>query len=486
MKAKEAESHYPVRLRLVHLFLPTALLLIAGCAPSPALRGPETLVTAPDRYHAEQNTNASLLPLEDRWWTTLESRSLNEAVEAALAHNLDLAAAAARVEQAAAVARIAGAARKPTVGVGVNGSRRKQNFIGFPIPGSTDEVLSSTSTNLGVSLDTSWEVDLWGRLKAGARASAADFEAAQADLAGARLSIAGQTVKAWLSWAEAGNQVALSEETVASYRNSLSIVKNRYEQGLALSLDLRLMKASVSTAEALLARRKTQLDATGRQLAVLMGRYPGSPDTPPSDLPPAPEAIPSGLPADLISRRPDLAAAERRLAASGARYDAARRALYPRLTLTASGGTSSDELADLLDGDFGVWSLFAGLTQPLFQGGRLRAGVDQARAASDQALARYAGAVLHAYREVEVSLAAEPNLADQESHLSAASRQSTAARLLAEDRYRSGLTAFITVLESQRREVEAKIQWISARRQRLDNRIDLYLALGGGYQETRP
>ena len=153
---------------------------------------------------------------------------------------------------------------------------------------------------------------------------------------------------------------------------------------------------------------------------------------------------------------------------------------------SASGGTSSDELADLLDGDFGVWSLFAGLTQPLFQGGRLRAGVDQAQAASDQALARDAGAVLHAYREVEVSLAAEPHLADQESHLGEASAQSTAARLLAEDRYRSGLTAFITVLESQRREVEAKIQWISARRQRLDNRIDLYLALGGGYEETRP
>jgi multidrug efflux system outer membrane protein len=468
------------------LAVPTALLLIAGCAPAPALRGPETLVTAPDRYHAELSTNASPLPLEDRWWTTLESRSLNESVEAALAHNLDLAAAAARVEQAAAVARIAGAARKPTVGVGVSGSRRKQNFIGLPIPGSTDEVLSSTSTNLGVSLDTSWEVDLWGRLKAGARAAAADFEAAQADLAGARLSIAGQTVKAWLSWAEAGHQVTLSEETVASYRNSLDIVRNRYEQGLAISLDLRLMSASVATAEALLARRKTQLDATGRQLAVLMGRYPGTTTAPPSDLPPAPDAIPSGLPADLIARRPDLTAAERRLAASGARYDAARRALYPRLTLTASGGTSSQEFADLLDGDFGVWSLVAGLTQPLFQGGRLRAGVDQARAASDQALAQYAGAVLHAYREVEVSLAAEPNLADQESHLGEASRQSTAARLLAEDRYRSGLTAFITVLESQRREVEAKIQWISARRQRLDNRINLYLALGGGYQETLP
>ncbi len=184
----------------------------------------------------------------------------------------------------------------------------------------------------------------------------------------------------------------------------------------------------------------------------------------------------------MVSRRPDLAAAERRLTAAGFRHSAARRLLYPRLSLTASGGTSSNELKDLVNGDFQVWSLFAGLTQPIFQRGRLKSGIEQSRAAADEAVARYGSALLRAYGEVETALAAEPNLAEQESRLEEAARQAAAARKLAEERYRSGLAPFVTVLESQRQEIEAKVRWISARRQRLENRTDLYLALGGGYR----
>ena len=196
-----------------------------------------------------------------------------------------------------------------------------------------------------------------------------------------------------------------------------------------------------------------------------------------------PSSIPGGLPAELISRRPDLAAAELRLSAAGHRFDSARRSLYPRLVLTGSGGTSTQEFKDLLDGDFGVWSVMAGLTQPLFQGGRLRAGADQARAASDEILARYAGTVLNAYREVETALVSEEHFELRRQALEEATRQASAARILAEDRYRSGLTQFITVLESQRQAVQAESDLIAARQQLLNNRIDLVLALGGGYRQ---
>ena len=459
------------------------IMIAAGCTASPPMTRDALLVTAPDRYSLPSNGPE----VESEWWLAFHSPGMDHAVRTALDHNTDLFAAAARVEQAAAAARIAGASLKPSVSAGLNGSRRKQNFIGLPIPGAGDEVLSTTSTNIGVSLQVSWEVDLWGRMKAGARAAVSDLKAAEADLAGARLSIAGQTAKAWLAMAEATQQVALANETVASFRESEAIVRGRYEQGLAPSLDLRLQKTNLANAEAFLANRRIGLEAATRQLEVLMGRYPDGDIEAGTFLPEPPDSIPGGLPADLVSRRPDLVAAELRLDGAGYRFDAARRSLYPRLVLTGSGGSSTQEFQDLLDGDFSVWSIAAGLTQPLFQGGRLRAGVDQTRSASDEILARYAGAVLGAYREVETALASEHHLAGRQTALLEATSQSTAARLLAEDRYRSGLTPFITVLESQRQSVQAESDLITARQQLLNNRIDLVLALGGGYrQEIEP
>jgi outer membrane protein TolC len=178
-----------------------------------------------------------------------------------------------------------------------------------------------------------------------------------------------------------------------------------------------------------------------------------------------------------------VSAAERRLASADQRYLVARRSLYPRLTLTSSGGTASDGLGDLLDGDFRVWSLIGGLTQPLFQGGKLRAGVDAADAGREEVLARYATTVLGAYSEVEVALAAEEFLAEQERHLAEATEQLKAARRLAEDRYEEGVGIYLTVLESQSRALTSESELLSIRRRRLDNRIDLHLALGGGFEE---
>jgi outer membrane protein TolC len=189
------------------------------------------------------------------------------------------------------------------------------------------------------------------------------------------------------------------------------------------------------------------------------------------------------LPADLVSRRPDLIASERRLAAAGARVTEARRALYPRLSLTASGGRSSNALKDLLDGDFAVWNLVSNLTQPLFQGGRLRAGVDLATSNSDRALALFADSVLRAFGEVETALAAEGYLAQQEVSLRSAAAEASASQILATERYAQGLVDMATLLEAQRRSFEAESQLLSVRRQRLDARIDLHLALGGDFEQ---
>jgi len=458
----------------------TLLVVLAGCSvAAPPATTPETGVEVPDEWSAE--TGDLVGSPDPMWWNAFGDERLTALVQEALESNRDLLAAAARVRQAEATARIAGADLEPQVGVGLNGSRQKQNFVGFPIPGAEDRVLSTVYSRYGVSMDVSWEIDLWGRLGAQAREGMANFQASRADLAGARLSIAGQAAKAWFALGEARLQLELAERTVETFRRSTGQTRSRFERGIRPSLDVRLALAQLAAARASIDARRQQLDATQRQLEILVGRYPAAALAAPEDLLPVPERVPAGLPAALVSRRPDLAAAERRLVAADQRLKSARASLYPRLALTASGGTSSAALGDLVNGDFSVWSLVGNLTAPLFQGGRLRAGVDLAEAGVDVNLANYVSAVLGAYAEVETALAAERFLADRTASLDEAAEQSIAAERLANDRYRAGLSGYITVLEAQRRSIEAQGALITARRVQLDNRVDLYLALGGGF-----
>ena len=451
-----------------------------GCASAPPVEPPHLEVAVPDTWTAADTSLGEVAP---DWWTDFGEPGLSAAVETALEGNFDLAAAAARLEQAAAEARVASSALQPTVQASYSSSRRKQNFVGFPIPGAEGTVLSTVSTNQGVSLDLSWEVDLWGRLRADAQAALADLQRSAADLRGAQLSMAGQTAKAWFAIAEARQQVTLSDATVASYRVSAEQVQERFEAGIRPALDLRLALLNLSNAEALLAQRRQQLDASARQLEVLLGRYAAGAIDQPTSLPEVAPDVPGGIPADLVARRPDLVAAERQVAAASARLGVARKELLPNLTLTAATGTATNALRSLLDGNFGVWSLLGNLVAPLWQGGRLRAQIDRAEAQAAEVLANYANTALVAYAEVETALAAEAFLADRVGHLTSAVEQARAAEQLAEERYRAGLDTYITVLDSQRSAVQADGDLIAARRLRLENRVDLYLALGGGFEQ---
>lgn len=459
-----------------------ALAFAVGCVKAPPVDNPELPVQPPDVW-ATSDAVGEGIPTE--WWASFGDPGLDAVVVEALDNNYDLAAAAARLEQASADARIAAADLYPQLNATFNGLRRKQNFIGFPIPGGGDRVLSSTFTNLGVNLEASWEIDLWGRISAQSRASIANYQATAADLDAARLSLAGQTVKAWFAAAEASEQLRLAEATLESFRSSTNQVRGRYEAGIRSPLDYRLSLANLAAAESNLHLRRRQLDLSKRQLEILLGRYPDAELSVADDLVPTPPEIPAGIPAELIARRPDLASAERRLAASGELVTVARRARYPSISLTAAGGTATKALGDLLDGNFGVWSLVGGLVQPLFQGGRIRANIARAEAVQEEGLNGFISTVLFAYLEVERSLAAEGFLSEQEGALFDAAEQSRAAERLADDRYRTGLEDYITVLESQRRSFEAESSLISIRRLRLDNRVDLYLSLGGGFDRAK-
>ncbi len=419
-----------------------------------------------------------------QWWTRFNDPRLNQLIDIVLRDNYDLKAAATRLDAAAALARIAGADLYPQVSVNSNASRQKRNFVGFPFGGSAEEVQSFTSNLFGISLNMSWEIDLWGRIRAAQSAAVADFQATEAELYGYQLSFIGQTVKAWFAAIEIMEQLRLSEATVKNYKTTNEQVHRRYRLGLRPSLDVRLSESNVASAEATLLLWQNQLQQIKKQLDTLLGRYPSGQFELSEKLPTIEENVPAGMPADIVRKRPDLVAAEKRLAASYARVIESQRALYPRISLTGSTGTSTDEFKNLLNGDYSVWNLVGNLLQPIFQGGRLRAGVDLARSRELESLALYATTVLNAYAEVEIALAAEEFLAEREKALRTATAQSLAARDLADDRYARGLTNLIEVLEAQRRAFLSESQLIGVQRARLDNRVDLYLALGGDFMEV--
>ncbi|MEM7582033.1 MAG: efflux transporter outer membrane subunit [Acidobacteriota bacterium] len=470
-----------------------------GCASAPPVVDPNREIDPPAAWTAadpseaapgetassDADASASEVDTNKPWWTSFGVTDLDAILEEALEHNHDLRAAAAAVDAAVAQARIAGATLKPQVSAGLDAARRQQVFVGLPIPGQSGP-LKSLSSSYGASLNVSWEPDLWGRLRAGRAAAQSDAEAARADYEAARLSLAGQAAKAWFSVTEAEHQVQLATETLASRTSTADRIAARYRRGVTSPLDLRLARSNRAQAEASLELRKRGLDATRRQLEVLLGRYPSGrvgseTDAPLIELPKVPAAIPVGLPAELVTRRPDLLASEDRLAAAGLRVKEARRALYPRLTLTGSGGTSSDSLSDLVDGDFSVWNLAGSLLQPLFQGGRLRAAVELAEASQERILAQHVQGVLRAFAEVETALAAERLLAAEEAAQATATEEAKAASRLAEDRYLAGVGDYLTILESQRQAFSNESRLLTVRNQRLSNRVDLHLALGGDF-----
>ena len=419
------------------------------------------------------------------WWVYFNDTDLDRTIGEALEGNPDLRAAAARIDAAYADARIAGAALQPSGELTVNRNQQRQNFIGFPFPGAPpDAVFSTTSTNYGLRMNASWEFDLWGRIRAGQLAAVTNVQMRYADLSAARLSLSGQVAKAWFAAVEAQRQLDLAEASLESFRLSADLIRARFEAGLRPSLDLRLALTEVARAEATLEQRFEQRDRAVRQLEALIGHYPAGDYVLPARLPDVPLNVPGDLPSELVHRRPDLVSAEFNLLASDARLAQAKADLRPRFSLTGGTGTASNTLINLIDTNLFIWNFVGNLTQSLFNGGRLQATVDRNASAADEAFASYESRLLQSYREVESALAAEDVLSRREVALEEAVIQSVAAEALAEERYRLGLTDIITVLSSQRTAATSESQLLTIRRARLDNRVDLHVALGGGFDPS--
>ncbi len=452
-----------------------ALVSVASLISCTTLPPPESSVGTPAGWHQDSAEGKVL----EEWWSDLGDTNLVALITEALVGNPSLAAMRARVQAAMEQSRIAGSASLPSVAAQAGSSRQQQVFVGLPIPG-TSGPLKTRATTHSFQLVADWELDVWGRVRSGRKAALADYLATTDDLRGARLSLAGQVARGWFRLAEADRQLQLAKATAASLEQTGNRMQARYEEGIRSPIEVRVTKSNAASARALVAMREVELNDARRQLQSLLGRYPDGELSGPSLLQEPMTDVPAGLPAELLDRRPDLVAARWKLKAAGFRVEEANAARLPAISLTVSGGRTSNELQDLLDHDFSVWSLAANAAQPIFQGGRLRSNIRLNKALLEAAAKDYDAAVLNAFREVETALANESLLRQRESELRETDRQARAASRLAAERYEAGLDDLLTLLETRRRGLDAESQLIAVRRARLDNRVALHLALGGG------
>jgi len=458
-----------------------ALGCVASRAPRPDFERRTEELELPirgDWASPADTTGASVA--EQPFWTAFGDADLDAIVDEALQHNRSLGASAARLAAAAARSNVARSARWPNLDASLGHSRNRNIFVGLPIPG-TSGPLAATFTSYNVGLTASWEVDLFGRLASGARGADAGLAAAAADLAAAQLAVAAEATRGWFLAREARQQVELARETLATYEGSQRMTEERFDAGLVGALDVRLVRANVASSRANLVAAERLEGQARRGLELVLGRYPGAELEALGDFGALPPEVPAGVPADLLARRPDLAALERRLVTAEALVSERRADRWPRIVLTATGGRTSNQVEDLLDGDFTVWSFASSLTAPIFDAGRRAAAVDAARADAHAAGEAFAGGVLASFAEVESALDAERRLRDGLRHLTVAVDESRGALELADAQYREGLIGIELVFDSQRRSLSAESALLATQRELFVNRVDLVVALGGGF-----
>ncbi len=450
-------------------------VIISSCGLIPDHRIEPLSMDIPKQWRSGASSSGTL---SNAWLKDFNAPNLESLVTEALLHNYDLMAAAARVKSAQAIAKINGADRFPQLSAGFDAGRSQRNSTGG------FRIANARSNSFGIDFTLNWELDVWGKLQNQTQAAELDFNASESDYHAARLSLAANVTKSWFNLIEAWLQSDLLKKKVTAFENARQIIEDGYSIGINSALDVRLARANVAGAESQLNAQKILLDNATRALEILLGRYPSAEINTAEKLPILNQPVTAGLPIALLRRRPDLLAAEKRLAATDQRVSQAIKSFLPTFSFAASGGTSTSDIRDVLDYEALVWNIIGNLAQPIFQGGRLIAQKAQADANNQEALANYGQIVLQAFFEVETTIKAEQLLQKQELALQVAAKESVEAESLALEEYTSGIVDMITLLESQRRSYDAQSALLEISNQRLLNRVNLYLALGGSFSEN--
>jgi NodT family efflux transporter outer membrane factor (OMF) lipoprotein len=459
----------PIALALV------ALIALAGCAVGPDYRRPETAV--PAAFKEAQNWKAAE-PRDEapvsHWWEVYRDPLLNDLVAQVALSNQNVIAAEAQYRQATALLGQAQASFFPSVSAGLSETRGRAQ--------SSAPLLD----NDRLSLNASWEADVWGRIRRNVESGQAGAEASAADLRAALLSAQAALVQAYLQLRVVDAERRLIEQTVVGYERSLQITRNRYEAGVAARLDVTQAEAQFKSTQAQAIDLGVQRAQLEHAIAVLLGKTPADFALTATDGSPVLPGIPATLPSTLLERRPDIAAAERRAAAANASIGVAQSAYFPAISLGGSLGYQNSGLAGLLTAPNRFWTLGPSLALTLFDGGARAAQKEQAIAAYDRSVASYRQTVLSAFQDVEDNLATLRILEQEALVQQQAAKAAAESLTLATNQYRAGTVSYLNVVTAQATTLSADITTLGIAGRRLMASVGLMKALGGDWQGTAP
>ena len=487
----------------IRVFLGTAVcVVLSGCAlkvpPFGAAIMPESARSKIPGTWRGPHRGGDVVP---KWIRSFGDPELTALVADAVERNPDLKAAAARVEASRAAVRIAASSLYPRIamkglgerqgqevhgdlGRGINppdfGGSGVENSGGAGLDTSTDE--SSQRWVYGIAAGAAWEADVWGRIRSKKAAAKAESAALEADYEFARQSLAAAVARAYFTTIEAAQQEANALETLDLYQEDLRLTDVRKQHGFASDFDMSQIKSRTASAQDALYTAQQARAQTIRAIEVVTSRYPAGRFDVRRSFPGQPKGVPAGLPAQILERRPDLIASERRFAASFHRVNEARTARLPRFVLSATGGLGTAQLDGVGTLDAVVWSLAAGVTQPIFFGGELKAAQDLRTAEQKAAAASYVGAALRAFEDVENALANDYYLRKREGALGDAVSSSADTVKFSREQLEQGHLDMFTILRLTGENLASKVQLTQVRAARLRERVNLYLALGGDFE----
>lgn len=404
----------------------------------------------------------------DGWLGDFGDEELVEIVDEAVAGNPDLAVAAAQVDRAAAIARQAGASLSPAVSLGAGGYTSDSDL--------------GRSTQGGASLDFAWELDLWGRVRSQVSAAENQYLATELTYEYAKQSLAAQVAKSWFFCIETHLQVQIAQSAVDIYEQTQKITQGMYDLDAIPLSDVQLAEADLASSNEALREAMGADQQARRALELLAGRYPSAEIEVTTDFVAVPPDIPVGLPSELLERRADVVAAERRVAAAFENVRVAQAARLPRVAITASAGTTSDSFREMSNPANAFWNLGSNLLAPLFDGGYLKSEQDIATAEQKAAVAEYRSVGLKAFGEVENALSNEKFLAEREEFLTEALTKNQQVWELANKRYEAGDIDLLSVLQLQKRVLNARVALVHLHALRLAERVNLHLSLGGNFE----
>jgi len=460
-----------------HWLIPIAFLLLTGCTLGPKYKRPP--VTVPDTYRgrapdAGPQTAASFG--DEKWWAVFQDPQLQELIREALAQNYDVRIAAARVLQAQALLGITRADQFPTITGGASSSNER-----LPATRITPAFETSPSQ---VNLSLFWELDFWGKFRRATEAARATLLAAEWGRKAVMSSLVSNVASAYFQLLELDLEMEISRRTLGSRRESLRLVEVRARGGTTSLLDVRQSEQLVYTAAAAIPDLERRTEQQENLISVLLGKNPapvtrGKPLVENSLLP----VVPAGLPSSLLERRPDIQSSEQQLVAANARIGVAKAAYFPQITLTAVGGYQSPALTNLFTGPAGLWSFGGQLLQPIFTGGRIRSNVRLTEAQQQETVLVYQQSIQQAFREVSDSLVAYRKNQEFRSQEELLTNSAQDATRLANMRYQGGVTSYLEVLDSDTRYFDAQLSLAQAQLNERLAMVQLYNALGGGWQQ---